>query len=77
MAAAKVNKPIFDERSLNKLFYKKEMPEFWEIEETKVTFNMLREIFDYVKKQEFTLKEEILAGRKFGGFGGFGQNPPN
>ena len=24
-----------------------------------------------------TLKEEILAERKFGGFGGFGQNPPN
>ena len=24
-----------------------------------------------------TLKEEILAGRKFGGFGGFCKNPPN
>ena len=24
-----------------------------------------------------TLREEILAGRKFGGFGGFGKNPPN
>ena len=24
-----------------------------------------------------TLGEEILAGRKFGGFGGFGENPPN
>ena len=24
-----------------------------------------------------TLKEEILAERKFGGFGGFRQNPPN
>ena len=26
---------------------------------------------------QYTLKEEILAERKFGGFGGFGQNPPN
>ena len=24
-----------------------------------------------------TLGEEILAGRKFGGIGGFGKNPPN
>ena len=24
-----------------------------------------------------TLREEILAGRKFGGFGGFDKNPPN
>ena len=24
-----------------------------------------------------TLREEILAGRKFGGFGSFGKNPPN
>ena len=24
-----------------------------------------------------TLREEILAGRKFGGFGGFCQKPPN
>jgi len=61
MAAAKVNKPIFDERSLHKLFYKKEMPEFWEIEETKVTFNMVREIFDYVKKQEFVYKQLHLC----------------
>ena len=24
-----------------------------------------------------TLREEILAGRKFGGFDGFDKNPPN
>ena len=29
------------------------------------------------KGQKGTLREEILAGRKFGGFGGFCPKPPN
>ena len=29
------------------------------------------------KSHQDTLREEILAGRKFGGFGGFCPKPPN
>ena len=28
------------------------------------------------KHRKYTLREEILAGRNFGGFGGFVKNPP-
>ena len=31
----------------------------------------------YATYVSYTLREEILAGRKFGGFGGFCPKPPN
>ena len=38
---------------------------------------MFSELFDNKIMIINTLKELILAERKFDGFGGFGQNPPN
>ena len=43
----------------------------------RILFNIINILSKFKSNSYYTLKEEILAGRKFGEFGGFRKNPPN
>ena len=52
-------------------------PRFDIREETTIFYIFIKLFYIFIKNALCTLREEILAGRKFGGFGGFCPKPPN